>query len=113
MNDMDAKIIDIDKIMQAKINQLEELASLENSEGRWREEEKYTFAKECLEEILDKLHEQTSKAIAEMRKLSSQRSIELEHAFRSGMSAGYGIDHENIHEEEDAAVKEFMRKISK
>lgn len=55
MNDMDAKIIDIDKIMQAKINQLEELASSENNEGRWVEEEKYLFAKECLEEILENL----------------------------------------------------------
>lgn len=66
-----------------------------------------------LEHHLDLAHQHTSKAIAEIRKLSSQRRIELEHAFRSGMSVGYGIDHENIHEEEDAAVKEFMRKISK
>lgn len=66
-----------------------------------------------LEYHLDIAHQQTSKAIAEIRKLSSQRSIELEHAFRSGMSAGYGIDHENIHEEENAAVEEFMRKYKK
>lgn len=48
-------IVDVDEIIQAKINQLEELASLENSEGRWVEEEKYLFAKECLEKILEKI----------------------------------------------------------
>lgn len=102
-----------EKMLETKINELNELASIENSEGREREEEKYLFAKECLEEILDIAHQQTSKAIAEIRKLSSQRNIELENAFRAGMNAGYGIDHENIHEEKDAAVKEFIHKISK
>lgn len=30
-------------------------------------------------------------------------------AFWYGMQIGYGIDHENIHEEEERAVKEFAK----
>lgn len=37
-----------------------------------------------------------------------EKERELEHAFRLGMQYGYGINHENIREEEDAAVAEFM-----
>lgn len=29
------------------------------------------------------------------------------HAFKSGLNAGYGIEHENIHEEEKQAVIDF------
>lgn len=32
------------------------------------------------------------------------------HAFSCGLVNGYGIDHENIHEEEENAIKEFAER---
>lgn len=45
------------RIIENQINNLEDLASSENNEGREREEEKYLFAKECLENLLNLLEE--------------------------------------------------------
>lgn len=35
--------------------------------------------------------------------------LDLIHAFMYGMNIGYGIDHENIHEEENEAILEFAK----
>ena len=35
--------------------------------------------------------------------------LDLLHAFMYGMNMGYGIDHENIHEEENEAILEFAK----
>lgn len=32
------------------------------------------------------------------------------HAFSCGMSAGYGVDHENIHDDEEEAIREFAKR---
>lgn len=63
-----------------------------------------------LEHHLEMANQTTSKALAKIRKLSSERTYSLECAFREGMIAGYGIDHENITEEENAAVEEFLKR---
>lgn len=63
-----------------------------------------------LEHHLDMAHQTTSKALAKIRELTSQRVSDLEWAFRAGMNAGYGIDHENITEEENEAVRNFLKR---
>ena len=40
-------------IIKQKIDYLEDLASIENNEGRWREEEKYLYAISILEEVIE------------------------------------------------------------
>ena len=35
--------------------------------------------------------------------------LDLIHVFIYGMNIGYGIDHENIHEEENEAILEFAK----
>lgn len=35
----------------------------------------------------------------------------IEHAFRSGMDYGYGVDHENITEDENRFWKEFFESL--
>ena len=45
----------------------------------------------------------------------AEREIELEriirNAFYSGMTYGYGVDHENIHEEVEKAWQEYKKDV--
>lgn len=41
------------RFIKHKIDYLEELASIETNEGRWREEEKYLYAVSVLEEVVE------------------------------------------------------------
>lgn len=43
----------IENFIKHKIDYLEELASIETNEGRWREEEKYLYAVSVLEEVVE------------------------------------------------------------
>ena len=43
----------ISNYIKQKIDYLENLASIETNEGRWREEEKYLYAISVLEEIVE------------------------------------------------------------
>ena len=47
-----------------------------------------------------------------MKKYKNIRNVrvqDVENIFRAGMNAGYGIEHTNIFEDEENAVKEFMK----
>lgn len=78
---------DLKRVIKNQIDKLEELASSENNEGRWVKEKKYLFAKECLENLLEK-----DEVIS--------RKEELKHAFTSGITAAFHIGFKNITEEE-------------
>ena len=43
----------VEDFIKHKIDYLEELASIETNEGRWREEEKYLYAISVLEEVVE------------------------------------------------------------
>jgi len=48
-----------------------------------------------------------------MNKTERKESLErtTKHAFYSGMTYGYGIDHENIHEEEERDWQKFKKTV--
>lgn len=50
-----------------------------------------------------------AKKINEVTLTKEAMRLCIKHAFYSGMAYGYGVNHENIHEDEDRFWKEFWK----